>query len=228
MNNTIHHHPDDATLMAYAAGSLTEGFNLVVAAHLELCPRCRRRAAEAETVGGELLQALPEEAVPNGGLAQVWQLIDQVSATEQTLAPPSSTSKTTTIPRRDGMPRVLEGYLPQGLAGVNWRLLAPGIRQHVFKQLDSGAGAVRLFAIAPGTSIPQHSHTGSEMTLILKGSYGDEIGRFCPGDLADLDDTVKHQPVADTAEACICLIATDDKLKFSNVLSRMLQPLIGI
>jgi len=59
-------------------------------------------------------------------------------------------------------------------------------------------------------------------------AYGDEIGRFGPGDLADLDDSVQHQPIADTAEPCICLIATDDKLKFPDVFSRMLQPLVGI
>ena len=56
----------------------------------------------------------------------------------------------------------------------------------------------------------------------------DEIGRFQSGDLADLDESVYHQPVADTDEHCICLIATDEKLRFSGVFSRMLQPLIGI
>ena len=43
------HHADDATLMAYAAGAVTEGFSLVIAAHLEQCSRCRNRVADAET-----------------------------------------------------------------------------------------------------------------------------------------------------------------------------------
>jgi len=217
----VRHHPDEATLMAYAAGALTEGFNLAVAAHLEFCPRCRQRVAEAEVLGGELLKALPPAAPPIGGIDRCWELIEQHAEREPPIAPRFPA-------RSDGMPTVLEDYLPHGLAGVNWRRLAPGVLQHVFKGLDSDAGTVRLFAIAPGTSIPQHSHGGSELTLVLKGSYSDEIGRFCAGDLADLDDAVRHQPVADTAEPCICLIATDDKLRFSGVLNRLLQPLVGI
>lgn len=220
-NGIVRHHPDESTLMAYSAGALTEGFNLVVAAHLEFCPRCRRRVAEAEAVGGKLLQELPIDSTPAGGIDQVWQLIDQAPAT--VVAAPKKVG-----PRDDGMPRVLEDYLPQGLAGVNWRRLAPGVRQHWIKDLDSGAGTIRLFAIAPGTSIPQHGHDGSELTLVLKGSYSDEIGRFRPGDLADLDNEIQHQPVADTAEPCICLIATDDKLKFPEMFNRILQPLVGI
>ena len=43
----IDHHPDDATFMAYAAGTLSEGFSLVVAAHLEYCLRCRNNLAKA-------------------------------------------------------------------------------------------------------------------------------------------------------------------------------------
>lgn len=217
---SVRHHPDQATLMAYAAGAMTEGFNLVVAAHLEFCAQCRHQVAEAEAIGGALLHEIEQDATPPGGLDDVWQRINK-----QPEQPPT---RRTIAPRDDGMPRVLEPYLPHGLAGVNWKRLVPGIRHHQFRELDNGAGTLRLFAIAPGTSIPQHGHNGSELTLVLKGSYGDEIGRFRHGDLADLDDGVQHQPVADTAEPCICLIATDDRLKFNDLFSRMLQPLVGI
>jgi putative transcriptional regulator len=87
---------------------------------------------------------------------------------------------------------------------------------------------VRLFSIAPGTTIPHHSHGGTELTLVLSGSFSDEIGRFGPGDLADLDDSVSHQPVADTNEPCICLIATDERLRFTGMFSRLIQPLVGL
>ena len=79
-----------------------------------------------------------------------------------------------------------------------------------------------------GSADKSHSHGGGELTLVLRGSYTDEIGRFRNGDLADLDPSVDHTPVADTDEPCICLIATDQRLRFSGVFSRMLQPLIGI
>lgn len=216
----IHHHPDDSTVMAYAAGSVTEGFSLVLAAHMEFCPRCRKRLAEAETLGGEMLADLAPMEMPAGGFAAVWEYVQA--------APADNLPK---LPRRSvehGLPAVLEPYLDGGFDSLPWRSLVPGIRQYVIAGVDSGEGSVRLLSIAPGITIPHHTHRGGELTLVLKGSYVDEIGRFQSGDLADLDPSVEHQPVADTEEPCICLIATDARLRFSGMFSRMLQPLIGI
>lgn len=76
--------------------------------------------------------------------------------------------------------------------------------------------------------MPSHGHTGSELTMVLRGSYTDELGRFCAGDVADLDPDVQHQPVADTDEHCICLIATDAPLRFNGLVPRLLQPFFQI
>lgn len=217
---TLIHHADDATLMAYAAGAVPESFSLVIAAHLEQCERCRARVAEAEDLGGELLAGLPEEDLRDDGLAQVWARIAERTSVESP------------VQRRhdahSDLPGVLQDYFPDGIEAIRWRTLAPGIRQHQLKGIDSDRGTVRLLSIAPGTTIPHHTHGGCELTLVLKGSFADEIGRFQPGDLADLDSSVHHQPIADTDQACICLIATDQRLKFSGALNRMLQPLVGI
>jgi len=127
-----------------------------------------------------------------------------------------------------GLPGTLAPWLPMGLDGVSWRALVPGIRHFRFSGVDSGGGTVRLLAIAPGTALPHHGHGGTELTLVLSGSFADEIGRFQAGDLADLDPSAKHQPVADTDRPCMCLIATDARLRFSGVLRRLFQPLVGI
>ncbi|MGD8914470.1 MAG: ChrR family anti-sigma-E factor [Candidatus Thiodiazotropha sp.] len=216
----INHHPDDATILAYAAGAVTEGFSLVLAAHMELCPHCRSRMAEANAVGGEMLAELKPVAMSANGLDEFWSRIE-VDA-EEVVPEPLPPAPV------DGVPGILTPYLPDGLDSLPWRSLVPGIRQYILDGVESGRGSVRLLSIAPGTTIPHHTHMGSELTLVIKGAYEDEIGRFKSGDLADLDSSVHHQPVADTAEPCICLIATDDRLKFSGVFSRMLQPLVGI
>ena len=91
-----------------------------------------------------------------------------------------------------------------------------------------GAGACRLLRIKPGVSVPHHTHKGNELTMILRGSYSDDIGRFCKGDVADLDDQVKHQPIVDTEQECICLIATDAPLQFTGFMGRLAQPFIGL
>lgn len=217
---TVHHHPDDSTIVAYAAGTLSEGFSLVLAAHMEYCPRCRSHKADAEALGGELLTALSPVEMSAGGVANVWNRIAAAPAAE----PPKPLRQSA----KDELPAVLAPYLEGGLDSIRWRSLVPGIRQRVLDGIDSGRGSVRLLSIGPGITIPHHTHGGGELTLVLKGSFVDEIGRFQRGDLGDLDASVHHQPVADTHEPCICLIATDERLRFSGVFSRILQPLIGI
>jgi putative transcriptional regulator len=215
---TINHHADDSTLLSYAAGALPESFSLVLAAHLEQCERCRQRLLEAEDVGAALLDGMAAMPLASKSIDKVWTAIESGE-------PPAAP-----VPPRSvaGVPSVLGRYLPEGLDRIRWRSVAPGIRQFILKDVESGQGSARLLSIEPGTTIPHHTHGGSELTLILKGSFADEIGRFSAGDLADLDDSVHHQPVADTDEPCICLIATDERLRFTGVFSRLLQPLVGI
>jgi len=217
---TAAHHPDHSTMMAYGAGALGEGFSLVLAAHLETCSQCRACKAEAEALGGELLNELPSAEMASDDMSDFWDRIEAV--------PPAEPPAMTRHPRHEGIPGVLIPFLEGGMESIRWRSLAPGIRQHVLKGINSGNGSVRLLSIAPGTTIPHHTHGGGELTLVLEGSYSDELGRFQIGDLADLDKSVHHQPVADSDGPCICLIATDERLKFSGAFSRMLQPLAGI
>ena len=65
------HHPNSALLMAYASGSLTEAFSLVVASHLSFCQECQQKVNDAEMIGGALIDDLElmirkiEAAVPD-------------------------------------------------------------------------------------------------------------------------------------------------------------------
>ena len=216
----INHHPDDATLLAYAAGTLAEGFTLVLAAHMEYCPRCRSNLAEAEALGGELLAELTPVDMSATSFHDIWEQIQSVTPEK----PPEPPKKS----KNDDLPAVLSPYVNTSLNSIRWRSLVPGIRQYPLDGIHSGRGSTRLLSIAPGFTIPQHTHRGSEMALILKGAYADEIGHFKRGDLADLDETIYHQPVVDTEEPCICLMATDERIHFTGFFSRMLQPLVGI
>ncbi|NVK42310.1 MAG: cupin domain-containing protein [Oceanospirillaceae bacterium] len=220
----IRHHLDDATLMGHAAGTLVPGMSLLVGCHLERCADCRERLAQAESVGGALLEEVPPVAMDSSNaLAELFARIE---------AEPFEESRPTQ-PRMPGTPP--EAAMPMLLAGqldgrrfdeLDWRTLAPGVRQ-VDLHLG-GPGATRLLRFAPGVSVPHHSHRGNELTLVLRGSYNDEVGRFRAGDVADLDDQVAHQPLNDTDEDCICLIATDAPLRFSGLMGRLVQPFIGM
>ena len=214
-----HNHPDTSTLVAYAAGAVNEAFSLVLAAHMESCDKCRAAVSQAEAVGGGFMEHLPAAEMAHEGMAHIWERIAAAPAVQPVSSPPQHNS---------GVPAVLSPYLPDGLQAVQWRTLVPGIRQHLLEDVDSGQGSIRLLSIAPGTPIPHHTHLGSELTLVLQGSYSDETGYYRPGDLADVDSTVHHSPVVDSEDPCICLVATDQRLQFTGTLNRMLQPFLGI
>ena len=102
--------------------------------------------------------------------------------------------------------------------------MAPGV--HCIRA--SGTQTLLLLRIAPGKSMPVHSHGRNELTQILQGSYTDSLGLFTPGDVADLDQDIEHQPVTAPGVACICVSALDAPLRFPGWLARTLQPLFDL
>ncbi|MGL1710568.1 cupin domain-containing protein, partial [Vibrio parahaemolyticus] len=66
-------------------------------------------------------------------------------------------------------------------SSVRWRRLGLGV-WHVPLVLSSpDSGDLRLFKVAPGLAMPDHGHSGSELSLILSGSYTDKVGTFVAG-----------------------------------------------
>ncbi|HYD98947.1 MAG TPA: ChrR family anti-sigma-E factor, partial [Alphaproteobacteria bacterium] len=84
----------------------------------------------------------------------------------------------------------------------------------------------RLLRVHAGTAMPQHTHDGEELTLVLCGAFRDETGRYARGDLAVTDSEIDHQPVAEPGEACICLAVTDAPLRLTGRFMRFLNPFV--
>ena len=213
------HHPSDASLLTYAAGSLGEGLSLVVASHLAFCADCRATVAEGELVGGNLLDALAPEALAAGSRERVLAMLGNAPA------PPPPPSR----PLDPRVPAPLGRYLNRDLSAIPWRVLGPGLRHFEVLPHDLAHGAnLRLLRIAPGRRLPRHGHTGTELTLVLTGAYTDELGRFARGDVAETDDDIVHEPVSERDEDCVCLIATEGPLKFESMIARMVQRFTGV
>jgi putative transcriptional regulator len=220
---SIQHHPSAPTLLAYASGRLDEGLALAVATHSAWCAPCRETVEAAEAAGGLLLsEAAPENLSPEL-LARTLDALERrpgLVAADARPAPAGSSLAALDLPQP------LLGYLDR-LGAQRWRRLGPGVRQIALMPRTGGGGTVRLLRIDPGMNMPRHGHAGMELAVVLKGAYRDEIGRFGRGDLADLDDETRHQPRADAAEGCICLIATERPLRFESRLLRWVQPVLG-
>jgi putative transcriptional regulator len=213
---TPRHHPSEATILAYSAGALGEGLSLVVASHLGFCPDCRAQVAQGEAIGGMLLDDLAPAPLAVGVRERLLQQLDRPEP--QQVAPSLPHSADPLVPGPLGR------YLRDGPASIRWRLMAPGLRQfEIVPHALLGVGNLRMLRIAPGKMLPRHGHTGTELTLVLRGSFTDELGRFERGDVAETDEDIVHQPASDRDEDCVCIIATEGPLKFESPLARAFQ-----
>jgi putative transcriptional regulator len=100
------------------------------------------------------------------------------------------------------------------LGGVATAKLPAGDKMHV-----------SLLYIDKGTEIPNHTHLGLEMTLVLSGTICDENGEYGAGDLLINTPADTHTPHTRADEDCLCLSVLSAPLKFNKGLTRLLNPL---
>jgi len=213
------HHLSDETLLDYSNGSLTPSMETLVACHLTVCPHCRRRNTLVDEVGGELLADQEPAATKLSAAGLLSRARNE---------PAISVSKPLNPVGDASVPRPLGRLLPGPIEALNWRSIAPGIKQFSLSNQHRKDGAFKLLRIEPGVALSQHTHNEQELTYVVRGSYTDELGQFCAGDIADLDNHVEHCPVIDEGEVCIALIATDAPVKYSTMIGKIMQPFVGI
>ncbi|TNE77023.1 MAG: transcriptional regulator [Gammaproteobacteria bacterium] len=211
----IKHHLDEATLFSYVAGALGQGTALVTACHLSVCEYCRNRTRQLEAIGGALLENSSLSAVSDNMLLDVLEKLDAAPLADR--PPPVVTDSEVPAPLAD--------YIGESLDAVAWKRLVAGVWIHDLP--TQGKGLTRLLRVSPGKAALPHTHRGSELTQLLRGSFTDEVGRFTPGDVADLDDRITHQPLVDGDQDCICLIATEYPLRYTTLLGKIAQPIFG-
>lgn len=213
----IKHHLTEPLLIGYAAGTLPEAFNLVVATHISMCDTCRAALAEYDAVGGEVMLDSDPVEVAEDALAATMALIDQGVMAEMP------------APRRNAnsvFPGPLQDYVKGDLDSLKWRKVGGGVSQLVLN--TSKDASVRLLRIPAGMALPDHGHRGTELTLVLQGAFMDEDDRFGAGDIEVANEDLHHTPVAEKGMDCICLAATDAPLRFSGIVPRIAQRFIGI
>ncbi|MFP3547106.1 ChrR family anti-sigma-E factor [Rhizobium sp. SIMBA_035] len=218
----IQHHLEDEMLMLYAAGRLSEGWSVAAATHLALCPSCRGRVGVYEAIGGHFL-ASEEPIGDDDDVAESWSRLKSRLGNEKF-------PDVVTRDRSAGdtlLPQPLRSYVDRA-GGFKWQTLGTGGAAQMIVPTEDKSTTVRLLRIAAGQPVPEHTHRGDELTLVLAGSFSDQFATFRRGDVEMADSGVLHAPRAGHGQDCICLAVTDAPLKFSSSLLRLLQPLLGI
>lgn len=212
-------HPTHLMLRAFVADELPLPLAIGVSAHCELCADCgaRLHACEAELATTQLATPTPTMDASD----PEW---DAMLATilQQPVPPPVASVSASPQPELRVAGR---GYpLPRALAryhAANWRHLG-AIRQHRLPLAEQGARAC-LLHIEAGGRIPEHTHQGYELTLLLAGNMQDGETRYQAGDFIWRDASHAHSP--HTPDGCLCYTVLDAPIRFTKGLPRLLNGL---
>lgn len=216
----IKHHPSEALLIDYAAGTMGPAQSLVIAAHVHACAHCRAAVDAAEAAGGALLEQLPEDRLSDDALERALARLEEPAPEP----PPGISSRAPATQPADWIRVPAE--VAEAAARKRW--VAPGVW---VAPVDTGAeGGPLSYLLRVGASMrmPRHTHEGCELTLVLKGAFRDGEDTFAAGDIAEADGEIEHSPQIVAGGECVCLVACDNRLVVKEWLGRVVQSYAGI
>ncbi|GDY24826.1 MULTISPECIES: ChrR family anti-sigma-E factor [unclassified Agarivorans] len=216
---SIQFHPVEETLNLYAAGQLDPAMSIMVSAHLEYCTECRQRVHAIEQKMAAQLEDTQPAAMSND-LDSMLQMIMQQSA--ETVIEPSQPRLQEEISlgdKRFPLPRALQAH-PQHI-GPWGRLPGKIQRARVDAVSDS---KMNFIYMDQDSALPEHTHQGQEITLVLAGTFIDDAGSYVPGDFIIQNTENKHTPRTAANQDCLCLTLLDAPLHFTSGLASLLNP----
>ncbi len=217
----IKFHPTPEHLEQFVEGTLSPVESLMISAHCDMCSHCQKKvdALTADLASNELHEAA-ESYDPDFDL--MLANITQQPAAERPSKAVMPAKPATTI-ELDG--KTFE--LPKSLQRLvkkkgNWSSLVGKLWQ---SPVDLGIDGVANFIyIEKGGTVPEHTHRGSEMTLVINGEFSDGLNDYDSGDLIYMTGEHTHAPRSDAPEGCLVFSVVDQPLHFTSGLARLLNP----
>ena len=211
-------HPELDLLTEHAAGNLPLAQAACVSVHLHYCEQCRRTSAQLQTLGATLFDGLPGEPVGDTQLNMVLARLDDAPPLSYASSSEWSAGRT---------PPILQRLMSGDLSDLVWKKVTRTLRISYLKTGDPHY-EFALYHIKAGGRIPEHTHRGSEMTLVLEGGFSDADGSYHQGDFLLRQPGDIHAPTAVQSEDCICLAVLDSPLKFTGWPYRWMNPFLQL
>jgi len=224
----ISHHPKHELLSAYVEGVLPASLSAAIAVHADLCEICAQNIKH-------LTDKLADNFFSPESTAYS-SYSDKIASDMRPTKHPSYTDMIASITHDDSIvdlpneaPLEIEikgstYKLPTALRSMSmmgWQKMGKLSRSRL--NLNEGSLHSSLLHIEKKGGVPQHTHKGFELTLLLEGSFEDDMGTYTKGDFIWLTNNHTHTPY--TKESCLCLTVADDALQFTQGFSKLLNPI---
>jgi putative transcriptional regulator len=230
----IKHHPKFELLKSFVDGDLPASLAAGIAIHADMCPLCQEKISQLTEHVAEnsfehsLLDSLAidegnSEGINEDNSSEITELsfdemIAQITASND--VEPVKAAHDDRVIAFKGTTYTLPNAIRNMALGKTAQI---GKLSRARVQLNEGEIHTSLLHIAPGGSIPEHTHKGFELTLLLAGTFADEQGDYVPGDFIMLDSRHQHQPA--TEHGCLCYTVVNDALHFTQGINKLLNPI---
>lgn len=213
----INHHPDARLLNEFASGTLPLAQSICVSLHLKYCKKCQRDNRRLQQLGAAMFEKLAPQQVDDSLLQSVLSRLDE----QPPLAYASTGGDTS------GQPALMQRLMAGSYDELEWDRLSSKLRISRLRTGDRD-NEFALYHIRAGGTIPKHTHRGTELTLVLEGSFSDEEGVYQEGDFLMRDAGHVHTPTAARKGDCICVGVLDAPIRFTQWNYRPLNPFLRL
>jgi len=239
----IRFHPSAQQLKDFVEGTLSPAISLMVSAHCDVCRKCQRFVEiETESLAAQMVSNANPSASDSAGMSlQFGDMLSQITQLpsskqnnalmEQPTAYREPVKKRAALQAQasantielDGrvftLPRTLHRYIDKT---GNWSSLVGKLWQ---APVDLGnQGVANFIFMGRGGSVPEHTHRGTEYTLVIDGEFSDGLSRYDTGDFIFMDGDKTHTPKSEGKEGCLVFSIVDQPLHFTSGLARLLNP----
>ena len=166
----ITYHPSDELLRSHANGELPESLSVAVSLHCDLCSECKNKVEAitqqlAEITWQSNSQAM--YAVSNEATVDYTSMLDSIMQldVDDAYLVPTPAYHVSIADKIIEVPYLLHRY-----DDLKWNQLGAVSRARLIEEQDTRSN---LLHIAAGGEIPNHTHKGFELTLLLDGSFED-------------------------------------------------------
>ncbi|MFT6909226.1 MAG: putative transcriptional regulator [Oleiphilaceae bacterium] len=214
----IKFHPTNQKLNLFSDGLLAPAEALIISAHCDMCPQCFSKVmlyteAHSEAlledipqnfntdIFGSMMADITSEAVDRGIASEPQNRILELDGRKFTL--PSSLNR-----------------LSESMG--NWSHMVGKLWQ---APVSIGGDTVANFIfMEKGGGVPEHTHRGSEMTLVVNGEFSDGLADYSSGDFTVMNGQIIHTPSTASDEGCLVFSVIDAPLHFTSGWARLINP----
>ncbi|MFT6989785.1 MAG: putative transcriptional regulator [Paraglaciecola sp.] len=215
----ISFHPKFTDLQAFSAGNCNPAMALMISAHVDMCPQCRHDCIDIQAELASDLFSQPLQAEPLD--SQYLEMMSNITSlpVANTEAPEAINTSIELDGKFFELPRTLRRHVKNT---GNWSRLVDKLWQ---APVDFGdIGKANFIYMEKGGRVPEHTHKGTEMTLVVDGQYGDGIAEYDYGDFTIMNDQHKHLPHSEADDGCLVFTIVDQPLHFTSGIARLLNP----